>query len=112
MRNLFSTCVLDREHLYGFDEAFLVCMEFRSGKVLWKQRGFERGSLILCDSRLIVLGENGRLAMVQADPGRYQELAACDIAQSRSWAPPSLSNQRLYLRDQEWIFCLELGGGN
>lgn len=109
MRNQFATSVLDREHLYGFDEDFLVCMELRSGKVRWKTRGFDRGSLILAGGRLVILGANGRLALVQPDPARYDELAVSDFTQSRTWAPPSVSRQRLFLRDQEWIYGLDVG---
>jgi outer membrane protein assembly factor BamB len=46
-RNHFSTSVLYQNHLYGFDDATLVCMEFGTGKILWKERGFERGSLLV-----------------------------------------------------------------
>src|SRR5262249_45752336 len=46
MRNHFSTCVLQGEYLFGFDDALLVCMEWRTGKIRWKQRGFDKGSLL------------------------------------------------------------------
>jgi len=109
MRNHFSTGVLDGEQLYGFDEAFLVCMDLRSGKVLWKQRGFEKGSLLLAAGHLLILGENGRLALAKADRGAYRERSSFTITRSRCWAPPSLARGRLYVRDQESIFCFDLG---
>jgi outer membrane protein assembly factor BamB len=109
MRNLFSTCVVNGEHLYGLDDAMLVCMELRTGKVLWKQRGFDKGSVLLAGGTLIVLGENGRLALVEPRPSAYNELAATTISTTKCWAVPSLARRKLYVRDQEFIYCLDLG---
>jgi outer membrane protein assembly factor BamB len=108
MRNHFSTCVLHRDHLYGFDDAFLVCMELRSGKVRWKQRGFQKGSVLVAGEYLLVLGENGRLALAEPSPEAFREKAACTISESRCWALPVLVQGRLYVRDQENIRCLDL----
>src|SRR5262249_6041056 len=63
MRNHFSSSVYFKEHLYGFDDDRLVCVEFRTGKVRWKERGFKKGSLLIADGHLIVLGEYGELAV-------------------------------------------------
>jgi outer membrane protein assembly factor BamB len=109
MRNQFSTCVLLGDHLYGFDENFLACMEFRTGKITWKERGgFGKGCLIAADGKLIVLGENGNLALVEARPDVYRELASGRISTSRCWALPSLAGGLLFVRDQETVQCFDL----
>jgi len=108
MRSKFATGVLHRDHLYGFDETLLVCMEFRTGKVKWKQRGFGQGSLIVSGDCLIVLGEEGRLALVDACPDAYRERGSWTLSKTRCWAPPSVANGRLFLRDQESVFCFDL----
>lgn len=108
MRNHFSTCVLFQEHLYGFDESFLVCMELRTGKILWKKRGFGRGSLLIADSRLIVLGEHGNLALAEASPADYRELSACKLLGDKCWSMPASAHGKLYVRDEEQILCLDV----
>jgi len=108
MRNQFSTCVLWGDHLYGFDDSFLVCMEFRTGKIRWKERGFGKGSLIAADGKLIVLGEEGKLALVEARPDGYRELSSSRVSTTRCWASPSLSGGLLFIRDQESIQCFDL----
>lgn len=108
MRNHFSTCVLYGEHLYGFDESFLVCMELRSGRVLWKKRGFGKGSLLVADGKLVVLGEGGNLALAEASPDRYRELASCTVLGDKCWSMPALARGRLYVRDEDQIVCLDL----
>jgi outer membrane protein assembly factor BamB len=110
MRNEFSTCVLDRDFLYGFDQEFLVCMEFRSGAIRWKRRDFGKGSLLLADGLLIVLGETGKLALVEARPEECRVRSSCTISKTRCWAIPSLAGGRLFVRDQESVSCFDLGG--
>jgi outer membrane protein assembly factor BamB len=107
-RNHFATSVLYREHLYGFDNATLACMEFRTGKVTWRQNGFGKGTLLLADGHLIILGENGRLALADADPHAYVEKAACKVSDGRCWTVPVLAGGRLYVRDEEHVTCLDL----
>jgi outer membrane protein assembly factor BamB len=109
MRNQFSTSVLYRDAVYGFDEELLVCMELRSGKIRWKERGYGKGSVVGADGRLLVLGDSGRLALVEATPDAYRELASCTVSKTRCWTSPSLARGRLFIRDQESIQCFSVG---
>jgi len=109
MRNQFSTSVAAGDHVYGFDEAFLVCMPLSAGgKRLWKERKFKRGSLILAGKDLIVLGEEGDLALVAASPEGYREKALFHFSEERCWTAPVLSRGRLYVRDESKLICYDL----
>ncbi|MCH7725734.1 MAG: PQQ-binding-like beta-propeller repeat protein [Planctomycetes bacterium] len=108
MRNHFSTSVLYEDHLYGFDETRLVCMELTTGNVLWRAKGFRKGSLVVADGHLIILGENGKLALAEATPAAYRKKASYRMSRNRCWTVPTLANGRLYVRDQEQITCLDL----
>ncbi|HXG11547.1 MAG TPA: PQQ-binding-like beta-propeller repeat protein [Gemmataceae bacterium] len=109
MANHFSTSVYYREHLYGFtDPGILVCMEFRTGKVRWKERGFDKGSLTIADGHLFILGEQGTLALAEATPEAYREKSRCQPFQGKCWTVPVLCNGRLYLRDEAKVLCLEV----
>jgi outer membrane protein assembly factor BamB len=110
MRNHFSTSVYYKEHLYGFDDATLVCMNFRTGKIAWKKKDFKRGSLLVADGRLIILGESGTLALAEATPDDYQELASFPFSTKKCWTVPVVANGRLYVRDEERIVCYDLRG--
>ncbi|OAI54535.1 hypothetical protein AYO44_14730 [Planctomycetaceae bacterium SCGC AG-212-F19] len=112
MRNHFATSVLFQDHLYGFDEFFLVCMELRTGKVLWKKRGFGRGSLMVADGRLVILGDNGLLALADVSPEKYQERSAYKVLHGRCWTMPVLADGKLYVRDEEFMLCLDVKGGS
>jgi len=108
MRNHIATSVLHQEHLYGFDNAVLACMEFRTGKVRWKQRGFGKGSLLIAGGHLIILGENGKLALAEASPDEYREMASFQVLPGQCWTLPALADGRLYVRDQQQVLCLDL----
>jgi len=109
MRNHFSTCVRNRDHLYGFDQDMLACMNFRTGEICWKERGFGKGSLILAGAHLLVLGENGKAALLEASPDGYREKASFTFSTSgRCWSLPAIADGRLYLRDQAKIVCFDL----
>jgi outer membrane protein assembly factor BamB len=108
MKNLFHTSVFHRGHLYGFDNAILKCIEAATGRERWRMGGYARGSVILAGSRLIVLGEHGRLALVDAEPAGYRERARAQVLAGRTFTGPALADGRLYLRDEEEIVCLEL----
>ncbi len=103
-----NTAVLVEDHLYGFKGSILVAVEAATGELAWSARGFGRGSLIAADGKLIVLGEHGRLGLLEATPTEYRELARTQILTGRSWTSPSLADGRLYLRNREELVSVEL----
>ena len=110
MKNHFSSSILYENHLYGFDDFLLTCLEVGTGKTKWQQRGFNKGSLLFADGHLIVLGEYGNLALVEATPAGYKEKATVQILKGKSWTMPTLANGKLYLRNQSEMLCLEVAG--
>jgi len=110
MKNHFSSSILYENHLYGFDDAFLTCLDVATGQPKWQQRGFNKGSLLFADGHLIVLGEYGKLALVEATPAGYKEKANVEILKGRCWTVPTLAGGKLYLRNQSEMLCLEVAG--
>jgi outer membrane protein assembly factor BamB len=98
------------DHLYALDERRdLTCLDLRTGKAVWRETGFLKGSLIRIDDRLLVLGENGKLALIEANPKEYRELArARPLRDNRCWALPVVADGRLFLRDRRQVLCLNL----
>ncbi|MCP4657054.1 MAG: PQQ-binding-like beta-propeller repeat protein [bacterium] len=108
MRNHFNSSVVVGEHLYGFDNATLKCMAIATGEILWGKRGLGKGSLITADGKLIVLGGKGVLALVEATPEEYRELANVQALEGKCWTSPTLAGRLLYLRNHQEIVCLTL----
>lgn len=111
MRNHFASSVRLGEHLYGFDQLDLVCMEVRTGKIVWREKGirtFGKGSLLIADGKLIVMCEDGNLVLADATPTGYKPISTFRVFQNKAWTVPVLANGKLYLRDESQIVCLSL----
>lgn len=108
MKNHFSSSVLVGEHIFGFDNSTLQCLQVVDGKPCWRQRGFGKGSLITTGDHLLVLGDEGTLALVEASGDEYRELGRVQALEYGSWAPPSLAGQWIYLRNHDEIVSLNL----
>jgi outer membrane protein assembly factor BamB len=105
----FASPVRVGDYLYGLDEERdLTCLEIRTGQVQWRQRGFQKGSLIRIGDRLLILGENGNLAMVKANPEEYEEIAKTRPFRDRCWASPAFANGQLLLRDRRNMVLYDL----
>ena len=109
MKNYFSTSVLVDGYLYGFNNNKLTCLDFRTGKTRWKTGGFNRGSLIAADGKLIIYGDQGLLALAEISPDSYKELARFKFCDERTWTVPTLSGGRLFLRNEKELACLKVG---
>jgi outer membrane protein assembly factor BamB len=109
MRNHFNSSVLLDGYLYGFDNANLKCIEAATGHEEWsKARTYGKGSLVRVGDRLIVLGEEGLLALIDATPDKYRRLARVQMLDGRCWTPPTVAHGKLYLRNQEELVCLDV----
>ena len=107
------------DHYYGIHgqaggrsrQAPLKCVELMTGKVIWEQQGFGVGTVIRVGKTLVILSDQGELALVDADPGGYRERARFQVLGGKDmWTPPTYANGLLYCRNQEGdLICLRLG---
>ena len=102
MQNHHGGMVVVNGYLYGFHNAILTCLEFATGKVMWRNRSVGKGSLAYADGSLYILSENNVVGMADASPAGYRETGRFRISDQGwpSWAHPVVSGGRLYIRDQ------------
>ena len=101
------------DHLYGTNSQGLVCAEFKTGKIAWENRSVGAGSVCAADGRLYVHGEKGDVALVEATPKGYVEKGRFEQperSREAAWAHPVIAGGRLYLRDQDKLFCYDVKG--
>jgi outer membrane protein assembly factor BamB len=110
MRNHFSSCVRYKDHVFGFDDSNLTCMNLRTGEVHWKERGFDKGSVLLVNDQIIIYGESGVLALAEATPQEYREKSRFQFSPAKRscWSVPVVANGRLYVRDQQKLTCFDV----
>lgn len=125
----WATPVLHEDHVYGSSgrnsgDAGLVCVDWKTGGVAWSEAGFGRASLVLVGRHLVVLGEFGDLALVEATPARYVEVsrtrlvdprvgagAAAELLTPPCWAAPVVARGLLYVRGRSHLVCVDLLAG-
>ena len=118
MANHHGGVVRIGDHLYGSSEKNWLCLDFKTGEVVWNERRtFGKGSVTCADGMLYCLDEgNGEVALVDASPSGWQEhgrfkLEAQSEKRSRQgkvWTHPVVSNGMLFLRDQELLSCYDV----
>jgi outer membrane protein assembly factor BamB len=97
----YSSPIAYDGHLYGLDENMLACVELATGKRLWKDRAgqYGHGQMLLRNDLLVILGEAGELALVEATPKRFNELGRIQAIDGKTWNVPTLVGNRIFVRN-------------
>ncbi len=96
----------------------LKCVDWQSGKTLWKQKSRDRTSLTYFDRHFVSLGENGVLTLFKASPNGYQEVGRLDENNTEvmpsypAWGAPVISRGLLYVRGKHEIICYDISRGS
>lgn len=84
------------------------CLEWRSGKTMYSERGVGKGSLTYADGMLYTLGENGQMGLVPATPHEHAVVSRFRLpagGQGPAWAHPVVCGGRLYLRHGDFLYA-------
>jgi outer membrane protein assembly factor BamB len=91
-----------------FGPAFLTALNIKTGAIAWQDRGFARAQLLYADGKLIILDEDGTLALATVSAQGLKVLARASILQNIAWTPPTLIGKTLYVRDRKTIAAFDL----
>lgn len=91
-----------------FGPAIFTAVNVRTGEAAWQERGLARASSIYADGKLILLDEDGVLALARPDAQGLHIQSRAQVLSNRSWTAPTLVGTKLYLRDRVNIKALEL----
>jgi outer membrane protein assembly factor BamB len=109
LRCKFSSPVAHGQFIFGLDEAFLVCLSAADGSRKWKGNRYGYGQILRSGDWIVVGAETGRLALVAAEPSKFNEAAIIDaLPGSKNWNPLAIANGRAYLRNHFEMACFEL----
>ena len=119
IKNHHSGVILVDRHIYGYsDPVGWTCQEFATGKEVWQQRGlFQKGSITWADGRFYCFGEEtGTVALMKRTTNVWQEVSRFTIPETskvrrkkgKIWTPPVIAHAKLYLRDQDLLFCYDI----
>lgn len=113
MRVQHATAVRIGDHVYGssgdFGPAFLAAVDVKSGELAFRQRGFTKANLLAAGDKVILLDEDGNLAIGTPSPEGIEIHARAKVLERLAWTVPTLIGTRLYVRDRKHMKAFELG---
>ncbi len=114
MLNYWANTVEHNGYLYGLSGEFskkihLNCVDAKTGKLQWSHKDFGKGAITLADGHLFITTKKGDLVLVRANPQKYEEKARVSML-GENRTSPTIAEKRLFLRDRENIYCLDIAG--
>lgn len=107
-----STAVRIGDFVYAssgdFGPAFFAGVNVKTGEVAFQDRSFPKTNFIYADGKLIILDEDGNLALATVSPTGLKVISKVSLLKNLAWTVPTLAGTKLYLRDRQTILAVDL----
>ena len=89
--------------------AFVSALDAETGEEVWRERTFARAHLLDAGGILVIVDEDGEIALASATNDGLQVHARAEVLTANAWTPPTLVGSILYVRDRQDVLALDLG---
>lgn len=95
-----------------------ICQNLKTGAVVWEEKSLEPSSIVAVGNRFFCYGQaTGAVVCVAATSKGFEEHGKFKIPKTSKkrrasggiWTHPVVANGKLYLRDQDLLFCFDVG---
>ncbi|MCH9649345.1 MAG: PQQ-like beta-propeller repeat protein [Deltaproteobacteria bacterium] len=110
LKPYYNDFVVHHGSVYGFDGSILSCIDLATGERQWKGGRYGNGQMLLLPDQdlLLVLSERGFVALVEAVPSGFSEVARMEAIEGKTWNHPVIAEGVLYLRNGEEMAAYRL----
>ena len=119
MSNHHGGVILLGDHIYGHsNKKGWTCQDIATGKKVWLERHeLDKGAIAYADKRFYCFGEDtGDVVLIAASESGWEEHGRFTLdpqselrsPKGRIWTHPVIAGGRLYLRDQELLYCFDV----
>ncbi len=107
-----GTAIRIGDYIYAssgdFGPSFFSAVNVRTGEIAFQDRSFPKTSFLYADGKLIILDEDGNLALATVSPAGLKVVSKVGLMKHLAWTVPTLVGTRLYVRDRQTITAVDL----
>jgi outer membrane protein assembly factor BamB len=112
LKPYYNDLVVHKGYAFGFDGSILACIDLADGSRKWKGGRYGHGQLVLLpdEDLLLVVSEEGEVALVNAKADQFTEVARFKAIEGKTWNHPAMVRDILLVRNGEEMAAFRLAG--
>jgi outer membrane protein assembly factor BamB len=108
LKSKFANMFVHDGFVYGFDDGVFSCLDPKDGQRKWRAGRYGHGQAILVGGLFLIQTEEGGVVLVDPSPDGLKELTRFTAFDAKTWNPPALAGNRLYVRNDRAAAAFEL----